>query len=50
MLHTHFKCNKTCLHSMLTDFFVLIIETKLLQIMKEENIYKVPFNISARWS
>jgi hypothetical protein len=26
---------------MLTDSFVLIVETKLLRIMKEENIYKV---------
>jgi len=40
-LHTHFKCNKTRLGSMLTDSFALIVEIKLLQIMKEENIYKV---------
>jgi len=26
---------------MLTDSFVLIVETKLLRIMKEENIYKI---------
>jgi hypothetical protein len=41
ILHTHFKCNKIHLRSMLTDSFVLIVEIKLLCIMKEENIYKI---------